>query len=99
MTLTPSQMAHRERVLRHLESTMEDHNPELLKAAKNAAATIGAIYQWVEQIEALGGATSMAGIAKCHAMLKSLRKNAQRTDELVMRPVREAIAKAEGRSP
>jgi hypothetical protein len=46
-------------------------------------------------VEAEGGATSIAGVAKCHAMLKSLRKNADRTEQLVMKPLREAIAKAE----
>jgi len=69
---------------------------ELLKAAKNAAATIAAIYQWLEMVEQEGGATSIAGVAKCHAMLKSLRKNADRTEQLVMKPLREAISKAEG---
>ena len=68
---------------------------ELLNAAKNAAATIGAIYQWLEMVEKEGGATSLAGVAKCHAMLTSLRKNADRTERLVMKPLREAIAKAE----
>lgn len=72
----------------------EPVNDELLKAAKNAAATIGAIYQWLEQVEAAGGATSLSGVAKCHAMLTSLRKNAGRTEKLVMEPLRAAIAKA-----
>lgn len=71
---------------------------ELLQAAKNAAATIGAIYQWVEMVEAKGGATSIAGVAKCHEMLKSLRSNAARTEKLVMKPLRAAIAKSEGQS-
>jgi hypothetical protein len=68
---------------------------ELLTAAKNAAAIIVSHYQWLEMVEAEGGATSIAGVAKCHAMLKSLRKNADRTEQLVMKPLREAIAKAE----
>jgi len=70
-------------------------NDDLLKAAKNAAATIAAIYQWLEMVEKEGGATNIAGVAKCHAMLTSLRKNADRTEKLVMKPLREAIAKAE----
>jgi hypothetical protein len=72
---------------------------DLLLAATNAAATIAAIYQWVEQIEAIGGATSMAGIAKCHAMLTSLRRNADRTETLVLAPLRAAIAKATMTAP
>jgi len=64
---------------------------EILAAAKNAAATIGAIYQWLEKVEAAGGATSIAGISSCHAMLTSLRKNADRTEKLVMAPLRAAI--------
>lgn len=66
---------------------------ELLKAAENAAATIGAIYQWLERVEAAGGATSISGIAACNAMLKSLRANADRTEKLVMGPLRAAVAK------
>lgn len=72
---------------------------KLLTAAKNAAATIAAIYQWVERVEAAGGATSISGIASCNAMLSSLRKNAERTEQLVMSPLREAIAAAENNEP
>lgn len=72
-------------------------NDNLLNAAKNAAATIGAIYQWLERVEKAGGATSISGIAACNAMLTSLRKNADRTETLVMEPIRQAIADAEGR--
>lgn len=71
-----------------------DGGDELLGAAKNAAATIAAIYQWVERCEAAGGATSIEGVATCNAMLKSLRKNADRTETLVMVPLRAAIDRA-----
>jgi len=67
---------------------------ELLKAATNAAATIGAIYEWLERVEKAGGATSTSGIAACHAMLTSLRKNAPRTEKLIMQPLRDAIEAA-----
>lgn len=70
-----------------------DH--ELLTAAKNAALTIGAIYEWLDRVEKAGGATSISGIASCNAMLSSLRKNADRTETLIMVPLRAAIAKAE----
>lgn len=65
--------------------------PDLMAASKNAAATIGAIYQWLERVEKAGGATSLEGVASCNAMLKSLRKNADRTETLVMAPLRAAI--------
>lgn len=68
---------------------------ELLKAAKNAAATIGAIYDWLERVEKAGGARSVSGVAACNAMLKSLRANASRTEALVVAPLRKAIADAE----
>lgn len=67
---------------------------DLLKPAMAAAATIRAIYEWVERCEKAGGATSIQGVATCNAMLTSLRKNAKRTDELVMVPLMEAISKA-----
>lgn len=71
-------------------------NENLLKAASNAAATIEAIYKWIDMIEAEGGATSIAGVAKCHAFLISMNKNRSRTETLIMKPVREAIAAHKG---
>lgn len=71
-----------------------DVNEALLKAASNAAATISAIYQWLERAEKAGGATSISGLAECNAMLKSLRKNADRTENLVMAPLRDVLSKA-----
>lgn len=78
---------------------MGEHDQDLLKAAQNAAATIAAIYQWLDRVEAAGGATSMSGIAACHEMLKSLRKNAGRTEALVMEPLRAALSKATTPTP
>ena len=75
-----------------------DGNKELLTAAKNAVAVIGAIYEWLDRVEKAGGATSISGVAACNAMLKSLRNNADRTNTLVVQPILAAIAKAEGRS-
>lgn len=45
-------------------------------AAKDAV--IDAIYQWIDRVDAVGGTTTISGIAKCHAMMKSLRNNRQR---------------------
>ena len=70
--------------------------PDVLKAAQNAAAMLGAVYQWLDQVNAAGGATNIAGIAKCHAMIKSLEKNRERAETLVMAPLRKAIAEAAG---
>ena len=64
------------------------------KALVNAAATIGAVYQWIDQIEAAGGATSISGVAKCHAFLASMKKNRERMETLVMEPARQAIEAA-----
>lgn len=71
------------------------NDDNLLTASKNAAATIAAIYQWVDRVEKAGGATSLEGVAACHAMLKSLRTNAARTDKLVIEPLLAAIAERE----
>jgi hypothetical protein len=68
--------------------------PELLVVAKNAAATIGAIYEWLERVEARGGATNIEGVAACQAMLNSLRRNAARNEALIMAPLRAALEKA-----
>ncbi len=65
----------------------------VLKAALHALATIDAIYQWVDQVDAAGGATSLSGIAKCHAMLKSLRSNRPRLEREIVAPLREALSK------
>lgn len=74
---------------------MSSQESELLKAAKNAALTIDAIYQWLDRVEKAGGATSISGVAACNAMLASLRKNAPRTERLVMEPLRKALADAQ----
>lgn len=74
---------------------MKTTDPDLLAAAKNAAATIMAIYEWLDRVEKAGGATSISGVAACNAMLTSLRKNAGRTETLIMAPLRKAIADTE----
>ena len=69
----------------------------LRKPAIYSAAVIGSFYEWVERVEKAGGPTCISGIAECNAMIKSLRKNAKRADELVMKPLREAIAALEAK--
>jgi len=67
------------------------NDPKLVKAANNAAAILEATYKWLDRVDAAGGATSISGIAACHAMLKSMRANRKRVDELVMRPMNELL--------
>ena len=67
---------------------------ELLKAAINAQNTISAVYAWVDRVEKAGGATSISGIAECHAMLKSLKSQRARLDKLITEPLDAAIKAA-----
>lgn len=75
---------------------MSDVNDDLLKAATNAAAMLGAVYEWLDRVQANGGATSLAGVASCNAMLKSLEGNRARAQKLVMEPLNAVLAKATG---
>ena len=67
---------------------MED---DLLGAATNAAATLGAIYEWVDRVRDAGGPTCISGVAACNAMLASLENNRNRVEVLIMQPLRDAI--------
>ena len=73
---------------------MVEGQEKLLKAATNAAAMIGAVYEWLDRVKEAGGATSISGISTCHAMITSLEKNRARVETLVRVPLREAIAEA-----
>lgn len=77
---------------------MSDSADKLRNAAANATTILGAIYEWLDRIEKAGGTTSLEGIAVCHAFLKSLRKNAQRTEDLIMKPMREAVEETDARN-
>ena len=70
----------------------------LLKAAVNASNTIHGIYQWVDMIEAEGGAGTISGVAKCHAFLTSMKKSKSRIDSLVMYPLAEELKKSKENS-
>lgn len=76
-------------------SLMSGEQESGAKALVTAAATINAFYQWVDQIEEAGGATSISGVAKCHAFLASMKKNRARIEQLVMEPARAALARSE----
>ena len=64
---------------------------DLLKAATNAVAVIDSFYQWVDRVEKAGGTTCISGIAECHAMISSLKKNKARLGDLVLKPLKTAI--------
>lgn len=68
------------------------NDEKIITALANAAATLGAIYQWIDQIEDAGGATSISGVAKCNAFLASMKKNRARMEKLVMEPATAAVA-------
>jgi len=67
---------------------------DLLKAAHVAAATIDAMYQWIDRVEKAGGTTSISGIAACHAMITSMNQNRDRVQSMVMDPLNSAIKTA-----
>ena len=67
-------------------------NDKLRSAAVNAAALLAGVYEWLDRVEKAGGATSIEGVAACHAMIKSLRKNKPRVDRLVLQPLRAALS-------
>lgn len=68
---------------------------ELLKAASNAGAMLGAVYEHLDRVNAAGGPTCLSGIASCAAMVKSLNSNRERAEKLVMKPLRDAIEAAQ----
>lgn len=67
---------------------------QLRAVATNAAALIGAVYLWLDRVKAAGGATSIAGIAACHAMLNSLEHERPRIDKLIVAPLRATLTDA-----
>jgi hypothetical protein len=69
----------------------DNSGDELVKALTNAAATIAAIYDWVDRVEKAGGTTCMEGVAAAHAMMTSLKKNRARVSRLVLEPARWAL--------
>jgi len=66
----------------------------LLSAAVNAHNTIEAIYKWIDMVDAAGGLTCIDGVAKCHAMLTSLKSQRARLDRLITEPLSAAIKEA-----
>ncbi len=58
-----------------------------------ASVIIGAIYEMAERADA----TSISGIAACHTLLNSLKKNRGRVDTLIMQKAREIVEKRESK--
>lgn len=75
---------------------MNTKNDDLLKAAVNASNTIVSFYEWIDRINAAGGAASISGVAECHAFLKSMEKNRAGLDKLIMEPLQAQIAARKG---
>ena len=73
----------------------EAQQKDLLRAAANASLALGAIYDWVDKANKAGGATSISGVASCHAMLSSLNKNRPRLNKSVIDPLNAAIEAAQ----
>lgn len=63
----------------------------LFTAAVNAAATLGAFYEWCDRVAKCGGPTCLSGIAECDAMIKSMEKSRTRVKTLVLEPLNAAI--------
>jgi len=66
----------------------------LLECSINAGAFIATVYEWLDRVNDAGGATTISGVAQCHAMLKSLAANRARVDTLIAAPLKEAIEQA-----
>lgn len=52
------------------------------QAAKTAIAILGVIMKMSDEAEALGGATSIAGVASLHKMQRSIQNNGKRLAEI-----------------
>jgi len=93
--LTPAEVAQTiAAALRSLAAErdiLQTENALLREALTNAAAVIGSFYAFAETADAV----SISGIARCHAMLTSMKKNRRRIEETVMTPARAAL-KGEG---
>ena len=77
--------------LRDALDKAEAENARLREALTNAAAVIGSFYAFAETADAV----SISGIARCHAMLTSMKKNRRRIEETVMAPARAALGEKE----
>jgi hypothetical protein len=77
--------------LRQERDALQAENARLREALTNAAAVIGSFYAFAETADAV----SISGIARCHAMLTSMKKNRRRIEETVMQPARAELGEKE----
>jgi hypothetical protein len=70
---------------------LQAENARLREALTNAAAVIGSFYAFAETADAV----SISGIARCHAMLTSMKKNRRRIEQTVMTPARAALGETQ----
>jgi hypothetical protein len=70
---------------------IQAENEKLRAALTNAAAVIGSLYAFAETADAV----SISGVARCHAMLTSMKKNRKRIEETIMKPARAALGEKE----
>ena len=83
---------HRVQIGRQAErDALRAENARMREALTNAAAVIGSFYAFAETADAV----STSGIARCHAMLASMKKNRRRIEETVMQPARAALGEKE----
>lgn len=68
-----------------------EQTAKIVPAAINALKLLDAVYAWTDRVEKAGGATSIGGVAECHAMLASLKKQRPRVEQLVAEPLRAAL--------
>jgi len=79
------------RLLAQERDALQADVKRLREALTNAAAVIGSFYAFAETADAV----SISGIARCHAMLTSMKKNRRRIEETVMQPARAALGEKE----
>ena len=70
--------------------TPEQRSLSLTSAARNAATTIRAIYEWLDMIEREGGCVTIPGIATTRAMIKNLNSTRSKIETLILKPIDDA---------
>ena len=74
--------------IEHLRST----NNRLMTASINALEMIDGLYAWHSRVKKAGGTTCISGISAAHAMHESMSKQKPRINDLIIEPLRAALA-------
>lgn len=69
----------------------------IFTAAVNAACVIVTIYELLDKVEKAGGTSSISGVAACHALITTMRKNKAEIDKSILKPLKAAIEAREAR--